>query len=98
MRDDLVAFLFAVRPDGNQAVQPFLRGLLVLDEILLGHTEKGEPLAVPVEGLRRRAFPLVSGFLHPLERFAGLLCAGHIIRNGHGGVDGRGGNGQPYGG
>ena len=98
MRDDLVAFLFAVRPDGNQAVQPFLRGLLVLDKILLGHTEEGETLAVPVEGLRRRAFPLVGGFLHPLERFASLLSAGHIIRNGHGGIDGRGSNGQPYGG
>ena len=97
MRDDLVAFLFAVRPDGNQAVQPFLCGLLVLDEILLGHTEEGEPLAVPVEGLRRRAFPLVGGFLHSLERFASLLSAGHIIRNGYGGIDGRGGNGQPYG-
>ena len=98
VRDDLVAFLFAVRPDGNQAVQPFLRGLLVLDEILLGHTKEGETLAVSVEGLRRRAFPLVGGFLHPLERFASLLSTGHIIRNGHGGIDGRGGNGQPYGG
>ena len=98
MRDDLVAFLFAVRPDGNQAVQPFLCGLLVLDEILLGHTKEGEALAVSVKGLRRRAFPLVGGFLHPLERFASLLSAGHIIRNGYGGIDGRGGNSQPYGG
>ena len=98
MGDDLIAFLLAIRPDGQQPVQPFLRGLLVLDEILLGHAEEGEALAIPVERLRSRAFPLVSSFLHSLQRFAGLLCAGHIIRNGHSGIDGRCGNGQPYGG
>ena len=96
--DDLVAFLLAICPDGQQPIQPFLCGLLVLDEILLGHAEEGEALTAPVERLRRCAFPLVGSFLHSLQRLAGLLCSGHIIRNGHGGINGRCGNGQPYGG
>ena len=95
--NNFVGFLFTVRPDGQQTIQPFLRGLLVLDEIFLGHAEEGKTLAVPIEGLRRCAFPVIGGFLHAFQCLTCLLCTGHIICNGHRGINGRCGNGQPYG-
>ena len=96
--DDLVALFFSVRPDGQQTIQPFLRGLLIPDKIALRQAEKGQSFAASIEGFGGSIFPLLRCILHALQRFARLFRAGHIIRQRDGACNHGGSNGEPYGG
>ena len=98
MCDDLVALFFSVRPDGNQTVQPVLRGLLIPDKVALRQAEKGQSLAVSIEGFGGGIFPLLRRIFHASQRLARLFRAGHIIRQRDGARNYRSGDGEPYGG
>ena len=98
MRDDLVALFFTVRPDGQQTVQPLLRGLPVADKVAFRHAEEGKSRTAVVEGFRSSILPLLRRFLHAFQRFPRLLRAGNIIRQRDGSCDHCGGDGKPYGG
>ena len=94
---DLIGFLLAVRPYGNQAIQPILCGLLVPDEVRLVHAKERQAVAPAIEGFRGSRLPLVSGFLHTLEGFPGLLGTGNVVRNGDGRRNCCGSHSQPHG-
>ena len=96
--DDFVAFLFAVRPHCQQAVQPLLRGLPAADKVAFRHAEEGKSRTAVVEGFRSSILPLLRRFLHAFQRFPRLLRAGNIIRQRDGSCDHCGGDGKPYGG
>ena len=66
MCDDLVALFFSVRPDGQQSVQPFLRGLMIPDKIALRQAKEGQPFTVSIEGFGGDIFPLLRRVLHVL--------------------------------
>ena len=97
MGDDLVALFFTIRPDGQQAVQPVPRGLLIPGKIALRQTKKGQSLAVSIEGFGSGIFPLLCCVLHALQRLTRLFRAGHIIRQRDGARDYGGSDGEPYG-
>ena len=96
--DDLIAFLFAVRPHRQQSVHPLLCGLSVTDKVAFRHAEEGKSRTVAIECLGCGVLPLVGGFLHSLESLPRLLRAGHIIRQRHGARDHCCGDSEPYGG
>ena len=98
MRDDLVALFFTIRPDGQQTIQPVLRGLMIPDKVALRQAEKGQPFAVLIEGFGGGVFPLLRRVLHTSQRFARLFRAGHIIRQRDSARNHCGGDGEPYGG
>ena len=76
---NLVAFLLAVCPDLDQPVQPFLRGLRLPHKVAFAHAEKGQAFAFAVEGFGGGVLPLLRGFVHALQRLAGLLRAGEVV-------------------
>ena len=64
--DDLVALFLAIRPDGQQTVQPVLRGLLIPDKITFRQTKEGQPFAVFIKGFGGGIFPLLCRIFHAL--------------------------------
>ena len=66
MCDDLVALFLAIRPDGQQTVQPVLRGLLIPDKIVLRQAKEGQSFAVSIEGFGGGVFPLLRCIFHAL--------------------------------
>ena len=98
MCDNLVALFLAIRPYGQQTVQPLLRRLLIPDKIVLRQAKEGQSFAASIEGFGGSIFPLLRCILHALQRFARLFRAGHIIRQRDGACNHGGSNGEPYGG
>ena len=98
MGDDLIAFLFAVRPHRQQSVQPLLCGLPVADKVAFRHAEEGQPFTAAIESLCGGVLPLLRRLFHALECFPGLLRAGNIVRQRNGSRNHCGGDGEPYGG
>ena len=78
-RNDLVGFLFAIRPDAQQAVQPFAAVPGGPLEVVLAHAEEGQALAAAVEGFCGGFLPGLGGLRHTFQRFAGGFRAGRDV-------------------
>ena len=82
-RNDLVGFLLAVRPDIQQAVQPFAAVPGCPLEVILAHAEEGQALAAAVEGFGSGFLPGLGGLRHAFQRFSGSFRAGRDVHQLH---------------
>ena len=77
--DDLVGFLFAVRPDGQHALQPFAGASRLAGKAAGIQPEEGKPFGLAVERVGGGILPLAGRVLHALQGLAGLLRAGNVV-------------------
>ena len=78
-RNDLVGFLFTIRPDVQQAVQPFAAVTGGPLEVILAHAKEGQALAAAVEGFSGGFLPGLGGLRHAFQRFTGGFRSGRDV-------------------
>ena len=78
--DDLVGFLFAVRPYGQHALQPFAGTFRLAGKAAGIQPEEGKAFGLAVERVGGGILPLAGRVFHALQSLAGLLRTGNVIR------------------